>query len=293
MVDKTDDGDRIRRMYCTDTITTHNLTVVSTLQYSALSYSTTGATTTGFTVAGANTNGILFSSTATYGIYIPTATACTNAVKIGDSTTAGMPVNATSNKLVVIYGTIPTGATTNTSNLRCIWGRLGITAAAVLTGGGAQAAGHFTTMVYGGTTTTLGSWATAGLYGSLGIDGVSTTTLSTGAYACGVLAEFKVSSTNYTCSSGAHTSGLYVVMSAPTGVTMTGTYSGIYIENQGTAALASAFAIDPTNTTNFLTLGSASGFVSAAASITTVGYKLAVNLVGVGTVYIPVATAMG
>jgi hypothetical protein len=262
------DLDRGRRLYATDRIYTKNLTVtgtatINTAAYSATAFTTTGATTSALMLTGAVTNGLIFSSTATYGIVIPAATACTNAILIGDSTTTGMTVDATHARLVTIFGQIPTGATTNTSNLRCIWGRLKITAAAVLTGGGANIAGHFTTMVYGGTTTTLGSWATAGLWGSLGGDGVSTTTVSSGAYAAGIIAEFRLSSTNWTCSSGAVTSGLYVVMSAPTGVTMTGAYAGVYVENQGTAALTSAITVNATGVTNFVTFPAETGCAGA------------------------------
>ena len=262
------DGDRSRRLRVTGTLYAYNATVTGTLttaatNYAATAYTATGATTTAFTASGAVTNGLLFSSTATYGIVIPAATACTNAILIGDSTTVGMNIDATHYRLVSIFGQIPTGATTNTSNLRCIWGRLKITAAAVLTGGGANIAGHFTTMVYGGSTTTLGSWATAGLWGSLGGDGVSTTTVSTGAYAAGIIAEFNITSTNWTCSSGAVSAGLYVTMTAPTGVTMTGAYAGIYVENRGTAALTSAITVNATGVTNFLTFPAETGCAGA------------------------------
>ncbi|MDD4689067.1 MAG: hypothetical protein PHE51_04895 [Eubacteriales bacterium] len=216
----------------------------------------------GIVLSGAGSTGI--------GISIPATVAATNSILIGTSSSAagGMPITATKNKQIVCYGEILEGEITNTSNLRCQWNRLRISANADISGGGQVTAMQATTMIYGSeSTTSLGTWATSGLWGSVGMD-TAVINLGSGAYLAGVVAQIAAGA-GYTGASGSYTSGLYVIGNSDTASTMTGDYSGILIENQGAKAFTNGINILGTGVTTAINIGAVTTGISMASTVTT------------------------
>lgn len=200
-------------------------------------------------------NGVLYADGATTaieigscttGISIPSAsnvttgisildTGCTDAITIGVKDTGDLIRTSAKPRSMEIFSKIDVSENITTT-LRGLWSRFRVDAGTQVGSSGGWGEGmdaiEASIKFFGGATTDIYCWQTAGLWAMLECDGQASVNFKTGSHPCALFAHIELAN-NTTIESGSAAAAVVAFSnSAASGVTTTGTYDGVLIDKE-------------------------------------------------------------
>ena len=179
------------------------------------------------------TTGISLAGTYTTGISI-TDTACTDGISVGVMNTGDLIRTSAKPRSMEIFSKIATTEDTTTT-LRGLWSRFRVDAGVQVGSVGGWGEGidaiEGSIKFYGGTTTDIYCWQTAGVWAMLECDNTSAINFQTGTHPCALFAHIELGQ-NTDLKTGSAAAAVVAFSNSHVSVTTTGTYDGVLVDKE-------------------------------------------------------------